>query len=110
MFKSFAVALLSATALAALPDSTLRGANDGSDQDNAKYTSLIKSEESGCSSSKKFKLDLFTYIAKNDDKWEIHGDTVAYWDGSIGSNILYGFCLSFPKVDGADADEQTWDC
>lgn len=60
MFKSFAVALLAATALA-IDDSPVRGDDDGANQLNAKMTSFINNDT--CAGGY-MKLDMFTYIAK----------------------------------------------
>lgn len=106
MFKSFAVALLSATVYADVADSPVRGKNDASDQKNAHYTSMIGNESEAKCKATEFKMDLFTYIAKGtgENAYEFHGDTVAAWSGQIGANVVYGFCLQM------NATDLTWDC
>ena len=83
MFKSFSLALLAATTFA-IDDSPVRGANDGSNQENAYYTSFINSDN--CGNNKYVKLDMWTYIQKvpDEDAYEYHGDTVAFVEGPVG--------------------------
>jgi len=106
MFKSFALALLAATTYA-IDDSPVRGDNDGSNQENALYTSFINSDT--CGNGKYVKLDMWTYIAKvpNEDAYEYHGDTVAFIEGPLGKFIQYGFCI---HIATSEAGEKTWDC
>ena len=89
---SFAVALLSTTALA-LFDSPVRGKNDGSDQQNALYTSFVNSDS--CANGY-VKLDMWTYIDKDNvagGPYEFHGDTVAFLEGPVGQFMQYGMCI-----------------
>ena len=106
MFKSFAAALLSATTLA-LDGSVTRGANDGSNQENALLTDLINSDT--CGNNGGIKLDMWTYIAKvtDADAYEFHGDTVAYVEGAVGRWMQYGMCI---EISADSAGLQTWDC
>ena len=106
MFKSFAAALLSATTLA-LDGSVTRGANDGSNQENALLTDLINSDN--CGNNGGIKLDMWTYIAKvtDADAYEFHGDTVAYVEGAVGRWMQYGMCI---EISADSAGLQTWDC
>ena len=107
MFKSFAFALLAAYTYA-VNDSELRGANDGSDQKNAYYTSFVNSD--GCGGTNKYvKLDMWTYIAKvsGEDAYEYHGDTVAFVEGPVGKFFQYGFCV---HIATSEAGDKTWDC
>ena len=106
MFKSFALALLAATTYA-IDDSAVRGKNDGSNQDNALYTSFINSDN--CGNNSPVKLDMWTYIAKvpGEDAYEYHGDTVAFIEGAVGKFFQYGFCV---HIATSEAGEKTWDC
>ena len=92
MMKSFALALLAATTFA-IDDSPVRGNNDGSDQENALYTSFINNDS--CGNNNAVKVDMWTYIAKvpGEDAYEYHGDTVAYIEGPVGRFFQYGFCV-----------------
>ena len=106
MFKSFALALLAATSYA-IDDSEKRGNNDGSNQENALYTSFINSDT--CGNNNPVKLDMWTYIAKvpGEDAYEYHGDTVAFIEGAVGKFFQYGFCV---HIATSEAGEKTWDC
>ena len=92
MMKAFALALLAATTFAIF-DSPVRGNNDGSDQENALYTSFINNDS--CGNNNAVKVDMWTYIAKvpGEDAYEYHGDTVAYVEGPVGMFFKYGFCV-----------------
>ena len=106
MFKSFSLALLATTTFA-IDGSAVRGADDGSNQENALYTSFINSDD--CGNNKYVKVDMWTYIQKvaDEDAYEYHGDTVAFVEGPVGRFFQYGFCLHV----GEDADgAKTWDC
>ena len=106
MFKSFALALL-ATSTYALDDSAVRGNNDGSNQENAFYTSFVNNDS--CGNSAYVKLDMWTYIAKvpDEDAYEYHGDTVAFVEGPVGKFFQYGFCV---HIATSEAGDKTWDC
>lgn len=111
MFKSFAFALLAAYTYA-VDDSEFRGANDGSNQENAYYTSFVNSDS--CADWASFsgtyvKLDMWTYIAKvsGEDAYEYHGDTVAFVEGPVGRFFQYGFCV---HIATSEAGDKTWDC
>jgi len=106
MFKSFALALFAATSNA-IVDSAVRGNNDGSNQDNALYTSFVNSDS--CGNGQYVKLDMWTYIAKvpGEDAYEYHGDTVAFVDGPVGKFFQYGFCV---HIATSEAGDKTWDC
>ena len=106
MFKSFALALFAATSNA-IVDSEVRGTNDGSNQDNALYTSFVNSDS--CGNGQYVKLDMWTYIAKvpGEDAYEYHRDTVAFVDGPVGKFFQYGFCV---HIATSEAGDKTWDC
>ena len=106
MMKAFALALLAATTFAIL-DSPVRGNNDGSDQENALYTSFINNDS--CGNNNAVKVDMWTYIAKvpGEDAYEYHGDTVAYIEGAMGRYFQYGFCI---HISYSEAGDKTWDC
>ena len=96
MIKSFAVALFG-TAAHAIQDSAVRGANDGSDRENALYTSFVNSDS--CGNNKYVKLDMWTHIRKvpDEDAYEYHGETVAYIEGPVGRYMQYGMCIEIGK-------------
>ena len=97
-------------------DSPVRGRNDGSDRENALYTSLINTQS--CGTLDYVKLDLWTFIAKvaKKDEYELHGDTVAYFRGPIGQFIRYGFCIyqdlevTVDEETQVETQEKVWDC
>ena len=103
MLKFFALALLAATTCA-LNASAIRGNNDGTNRENAFYTSLINNDTCG---NGPVKLDMWTYIDKYEDTYRYHGDTVAFIDGAVGKFIQYGFCV---HIATSEAGEKTWDC
>ena len=98
-------------------DSPVRGRNDGSDRENALYTSLINDY---CGNNLPVvKLDLWTFIAKvaKKDEYEFHGDTVAYFRiKNTYQFIRYGFCIyqdlevTVDEETQAEAKEKVWDC
>lgn len=112
MFKSFAIALLAATATAgsdfATTPSDKRGSGDGSDNDNASYCSMIAEGTSA-------KTDLYTYFKYEGGNKEWHGETKLYlndvlWTQSttVDSLIEYGFCMQMTAAAGTVAP--TYDC
>ena len=81
MFKTFASALLAACVLADTNDnfgepSNVRGNDDGMDNDNAKYCDMI------ANNGEKTKVDLFTYMKRENKVAEWHGETKLYLNGT----------------------------
>lgn len=118
MFKTFASALLAAGALAATESnfgeaSVVRGKNDGTDNENANYCDMIANDGKGV------KVDLFTYIKRENKVAEWHGETKLYlkdvlYPSSASPTIRYGFCMQMTEAKAAEGDvaevKETWDC
>lgn len=117
MFKTFASALLAACVLADTDDnfgtpSNQRGDNGGSDNEKATYCNMIAND------GKKVKLDLYTYLKRENKVVEWHGETKLYvLDATYVADktmIEYGFCLQMTAAKAAEGDnpavKETWDC
>ena len=117
MFKSFASALLAATALADTATnfgepSKKRGNDDGSDNDNAAYCDMIAANGDGV------KTDLFTYMKRENKVLEWHGETKMYLNGLSHAGakqiFVYGFCMQMTEPKAAEGTNpavlETYDC
>ena len=118
MFKTFASALLAASALATDTATDLslasktRGKADGTSNEDAVYCDL------GANDAASIKMDLYTYMQNTNDQLEWHGETKVYLkDINVGTSGVqeFGVCFQMTEKSGGTVDvptvtEATWDC